>query len=67
MRAKKKCRKAIQLAMDFGDTDGGHHKAWCIDQMVRILAGKKYKKVIADAMDGEDGAETYGWDIGIAP
>lgn len=26
-----------------------------------------YKKLVADACNGEDGPETYDWDVGIAP
>lgn len=28
---------------------------------------EEYKQLIKDACDGEDGPETYDWDIGIAP
>lgn len=28
---------ALEVAMAYGQTDGGHHKAWVIDQMVRCL------------------------------
>ena len=28
---------------------------------------EEYKKLVADACDGEDGPETYEWDCGIAP
>jgi len=27
----------------------------------------EYKKLVADACNGEDGPETYEWDTGIAP
>lgn len=27
----------------------------------------EYKKLVADACAGEDGPETYDWDVGIAP
>ncbi len=40
---------------------------WVIDQIVRVLAGKNYDKIIAEAKFGEDGPETYEWDTGIAP
>lgn len=60
--------KAIELAVRFGGIDGDHHKAWVIDQMVRILAGdEQYQQIVAEARDGEDGPETYGWEEGIAP
>lgn len=28
---------------------------------------EEYKKLVADACNGEDGAETYSWEVGIAP
>lgn len=58
---------ALQLAVRHGGHDGEHHKAWAIDQMVRLLAGDDYDKIVAGARDGEDGPETYDWDCGIAP
>lgn len=59
--------ETIALAVQYGGIDGDHHKAWVIDQMVRKLAGEYYDKVITDAKSGEDGPETYSWDVGIAP
>ncbi len=59
--------QAIEIATKYGGTDELHHKSWVIDQMVRILAGNNYDKVVAQAKAGEDGPETYGWDEGIAP
>ena len=60
---------AVSLAVAYGSTDGGHHKAWVIDQMVRALAGngKRYKAIVAYAKLGEDGPDTYEWDEGISP
>lgn len=60
-------RRAIELAVRCGGIDGAHHKAWVIDQMVRILAGDEYENVVRDAKAGEDGPDTYEWDEGIAP
>ena len=37
--------KLIELAIKYGGIDGSHHKLWVIDQMVRVLAGKKYKQI----------------------
>ena len=65
--ANEKIRQAIQLAVQYGGHDGDHHKAWVIDQMVRVLAGSEYDRVVADACAGEDGPNTYGWDVGIPP
>ena len=62
-----KINEAIEMAVRFGGIDGDHHKAWVIDQMVRILAGDTYDQVVTDAKAGEDGPETYDWDVGIAP
>lgn len=59
--------EAIDLAIQYGQTDGAHHKAWVIDQMVRLLAGSEYDEIIKQACDGEDGPNTYSWDTGIAP
>lgn len=58
---------AIDLAVRYGQADGGHHKAWVIDQMVRALSGDEYDSLIREACDGEDGPNTYGWDCGIPP
>lgn len=64
---QEKIREAIDIAVSYGGIDGGHHKAWVIDQMVRVLAGDSYDSIVADACFGEDGPETYEWDEGIAP
>jgi hypothetical protein len=34
-----RCLHALAIAMETGGIDGGHHKAWVIDQMVRALLG----------------------------
>lgn len=74
-------RTALELAVRFGGFDGGHHKAWVIDQMVRALTGSRsalgnqelpdpspeYVVLVADARAGEDGPETYSWDEGTPP
>ena len=67
MTPEEKIETAIDLGFDYGDIDGGHHKMWVIDQMLRVLAGDKYESLLADAKNGEDGPDTYGWDEGIAP
>lgn len=59
--------KVLDLIVQYGGIDGDHHKAWVLDQIVRILTGRNYKKFVADACNGEDGPNTYSWDIGIAP
>ena len=59
--------RAIELAVRYGGIDGDHHKAWVIDQMVRVLAGDRYERIVTDAKAGEDGPNTYEWNEGIAP
>lgn len=58
---------AIDLAVQYGGIDGDHHKAWVIDQMVMMLAGDDYERIVREACAGEDGPNTYNWDHGIAP
>lgn len=59
--------KAVCLAIRYGQIDGSHHKAWVIDQMVRVLLSDRYDDVIAEAKAGEDGPDTYSWDCGVPP
>jgi hypothetical protein len=58
---------ACDVAERFGGTDGDHHKAWVIDQMMRALKGTDYAAWVVSMMDGEDGPDTYGYDEGIPP
>jgi hypothetical protein len=64
-----KVKVALDLAYEYAQIDGAHHKAWVLDQMVRALHGdeNKYKKWVREFEDGEDGPHTYEWDTGIAP
>lgn len=67
MNDTERVRQALDLAVKHGGRMEAHHKAWCIDQMVRILAGDRYEQIVREAKAGEDGPETYAWDEGIAP
>lgn len=58
---------ALEVARNHGNTDGAHHKAWVIDQMVRALTGPDYAAWVAAAKFGNDGPNTFGWDEGMAP
>lgn len=63
-----KVSEAVDIAFRYGQTDGSHHKAWVIDQMVRTLLGeKKYKQFIKNHNEGVDGPDTYEWDEGCPP
>lgn len=59
--------ECLSLAVNYGQINGASHKAWVIDQIVRVLTGKKYDTLVVKAKAGEDGPETYKWDCGIAP
>ena len=38
--------EAISIATAHSGIDGAHHKDWVIDQMVRTLAGDRYKAIV---------------------
>lgn len=63
----ERIRQALKIAMEYGPIDGGHHKAWVIDQMVRALTGDRYEEFVREAKAGVDGPETYSWEEGITP
>lgn len=77
--SEDRIRAALEIAVRFGQIDGAHHKMWVIDQMVRALTGcprenedclgesTEYTEFIQEANDGDDGPDTYEWDVGIAP
>ena len=55
--------KVRNIAYEYGQIDGVHHKTWVIDQIIRELLGTEYDNFIKEyEEDGE-----YTWDIGIAP
>jgi hypothetical protein len=64
---QQRITKAIGIAVRYGGTDGAHHKAWAIDQMVRTLAADGYEALVREACVGEDGPDTHEWDVGIPP
>lgn len=66
MSEQEKINHALQLILQYGSIDGGHHKQWVLDQVVRILS-PDYKGWVAQHNDGEEGPETYEWSAGIAP
>lgn len=59
--------EALDIIHSYGGIDGGHHKQWVIDQVVRCLTQKDYDEWVRQQKAGEDGENTYCWDIGIAP
>ena len=39
-KQKEKINKALEIAFEYGQIDGEHHKTWVIDQIVRTLTRK---------------------------
>lgn len=64
---QQRIERAIELACRYGGTDEMHHLQWVLDQMVRELAGERYVQIVVDATAGENGPNTYKWEVGIAP
>lgn len=66
---KQKISNALELIHYNAGFDGGQHKQWLIDQIVRALTGSepKYNEWIKEWEDGEDGPQTYNWDHGTPP
>lgn len=56
-------QKALEIIRHFSQIDGAHHKAWCIDQVVRALTGPDYEQWITAYKDDDH----FSWDEGIAP
>ena len=61
--------KAMTLIERYGGIDGGHHKQWVIDQVIRELLADDYDydAWVKDMCNGDEGENTYEWDEGIAP
>jgi len=64
---RSRCVDALEMILRYGGIDGGHHKQWVLDQVVRILTDENYENFVIWANDGEDGPETYNWDEGCPP
>lgn len=67
---KERMTEAVRIGIRYGQTDGGHHKMWVIDQMIRALTGDNYDKIIEEACkpeDGDEDEEVDEWDCGVAP
>lgn len=64
---ERRAERALELIGRYGGTDGGHHKQWVLDQVVRTLTGGGYAAWVRDYNAGEDGPDTYEWDAGTPP
>lgn len=59
---------ALEKIYRYGQIDGGHHKMWVLDQVVRALMGEDYAEWVAEYEgDPDDDADHYFWDEGICP
>jgi len=58
--------QALLLVEQYGGIDGGHHKQWLIDRMLRCLLADQYEEWVR-AYDEDAGEEYNHWDVGIAP
>ncbi len=61
--------KVLEFVWNYGQIDGDHHKAWVIDQIVRILCGsdEEYKKWIDKYEEPLEDGDYYSWNEGINP
>ena len=66
MNAKQKIKEALGMIYEYGGIDGGMHKQWVLDQVVRVLSDN-YTLWVLEYEDGEDGPQTYEWEEGVAP
>lgn len=60
---KKKEEKIKEILTSYSQIDGSHHKAWCLDQIARIIYDNQYNNFIDDYCENGE----YKWDCGIAP
>lgn len=65
---------ALRFALAYGQIDGDHHKAWVIDQIVRVLSDDAYFALIERWENNDEpngGLACHGgwggWTDGIAP
>lgn len=66
---EERINKALEIAWRYGQIDGGHHKMWVIDQMVRALCedDEAYKEWVKNYQTPLSYGEYYEWHKGVAP
>ena len=55
----ERMESACEVAYDYAQIEGDHHRMWVIDQMLRALLRDDYEQWIA--------VYEHPWDVGIAP
>lgn len=70
----KKIQQIDNLLCEYSQIDGAHHKAWCLDQIARIIHGDHYEEFIKNYESTDDQGNPLPedcfkneWDCGIAP
>lgn len=59
--SQERIESALSIALSYGGIDGGHHKMWVIDQMVRALTGCPVNVKKGEREDGTEWSfETFG-------
>lgn len=62
---RQKLEKIVDLVINEGTFDGGHHKQWALDQILRVAMGDHEYKQFVESYESQD--EFGEWDTGIAP
>lgn len=62
-------KEALDTAFSYAQIDGGHHKMWVIDQMVRklLVTEEAYNEWVKKYCEEDGDMGAYEWDIGGAP
>lgn len=63
---KAKIRSALDIIFQYGGIDGGHHKQWVLDQVVRVLSDD-YEKWLSEYEADLDNGDFCEWDKGTPP
>lgn len=65
---KQRIAAALEIAARYSQIEGGHHKTWVIDQMVRALTKDEYTHWIKSVTEIHPGGTLmFEWDMGIIP
>jgi len=64
----EKVRKVIDLAIDGCIFDGGHHKQWHLEEIIKAIIGEKGFIHLKKSCGQDDDGDFYeAWEEGIAP
>jgi hypothetical protein len=64
------CKAVVDLIATNGGIDGGHHKQWLLDQILRTILGDGYDEWVHDYEfeETDDGGNPgFEWDTGVPP